>query len=292
MITTRTSLVALGLTLGACIMTSTALAQDLPRPKTPAAKAPTKAPAKAAPKPVQAPKAPAAEAAPEPETDGQPAEAVEPAPTEAEVQAQEAVEDPADEAVEVEVEPAEEAGEGEPPAAPEMAAPAAEPTAPTTPVFSYYPSAQTDERPAILPYHEGDAVPDGYHLGSRMRRGLVIGGGITFGLTYLAAVGVAVQVHNDEAEPVDDFFAKKSDANALFVPVVGPFVAAGHLAEERGGAAAVAVFDGLAQAAGLSMFIAGLAAPKTVLVKNEEQHVSVIPGAVGSPSGLTVVGAF
>src|SRR5690606_38236504 len=162
----------------------------------------------------------------------------------------------------------------------------------TTPVFAYYPTPPQDERPETLPYVEGEPVPEGYRVDTRIRKGLVIGGAVTFGVTYLAAAGLAVQAHNDEYDAADELFEDESDANVLFIPIAGPFIMAGKLAEERREAAAVAAVDGLAQAAGLSMFIAGLAAPKTVLVKDETHSLSVTPTAPGASSGLTVVGSF
>ena len=306
MTTIRTPLVAFALAL----IGSTASAQDLPRP----AKAP---PAEAKPKPAP-PKAPKAQPAPKVEAEAEgsseaasetapeaaaPAEASAPEapPPEAPASAPETTAEAA--APEGPAEDTEPGAAGEAPAteaAPTAAdaAPAVEggaaaaPIEPSTPVFSYYPSAPRDERPEILPYHEGDAVPEGYYVDTRIRRGLVIAGGISFGVTYLAAAGVAVQVQNDEFDRVDEVFEDEDDASVLYIPVVGPFIAAGRLGDRHGGAAAVAAFDGLAQAAGLSMFIAGLAAKEMVLVKEEQTTVGLAPGAVGTASGMTLVGSF
>ena len=118
-----------------------------------------------------------------------------------------------------------------------------------------------------LPYKDGYPIPEGYHPEMRMRQGLVIAGGVTFGAMYLfSAAGAAAS-------------ADKS----LFVPIAGPFLQLGNIdftstTEGRafaGLAAVVLVVDGLAQLAGAAMLLAGLTTKKEVLVRGPVTGVTV-----------------
>jgi hypothetical protein len=118
----------------------------------------------------------------------------------------------------------------------------------------------------IYDWSEGEPIPPGYHESTRIRRGLVIGGAVLFGSTYLltALVGAALS----------DCHCTTTSFGPLLVPGVGPFI---EMAQS--GTASGSLFlalDGLSQLGGIAMFIAGFAAPKTVLVQ----------GAVGSKGGL------
>jgi hypothetical protein len=76
------------------------------------------------------------------------------------------------------------------------------------------------------------------------------------------------------------------------VPVAGPFALLGQC----GGYAScdfAAVLDGLVQVGGLAMLIAGIAAPRTVLVRNDVSKVTVMPkpfvfGKTGAGAGVAV----
>lgn len=106
-------------------------------------------------------------------------------------------------------------------------------------------------------WEEGEPIPPGYHPVSRIRKGLVIGGAVTFGVLYLlSAISGAI---------ASDSGAK--DGRLLFIPVAGPFTLLGSGTPAT--AAVFLVIDGIAQAGGIAMFVAGLAAPKTVLVRND-----------------------
>ena len=140
--------------------------------------------------------------------------------------------------------------------------------------------------PKYLDWEEGDPIQPGYHPTTRIRRGLVIGGAVTFGSTYLltaftAAILVESKIDNSAYAP-------------LFVPVLGPFITIGT-AHASGGGTFVLVLDGLAQAGGAAMFIAGLAAPKTALVRNDigKPSFTPIPMTFGrSSAGVGLVGTF
>jgi hypothetical protein len=54
----------------------------------------------------------------------------------------------------------------------------------------------------------------------------------------------------------------------------------------------ILALDGIGQAGGLAMLVAGLAAPKTVLVRQGDLEVRVAPMVAGGRSGLGLVGSF
>jgi hypothetical protein len=158
----------------------------------------------------------------------------------------------------------------------------------------YYvpPSVAASGPRKITDWEEGEPIPPGYHPVSRIRKGLVIGGAVLFGSMYLISVMTAA-IAQDTCKATS---ACSNPLTPLFIPVAGPFVQLGN----TGGSATAAVFlvlDGLAQAGGVAMFIAGLAAPKTVLVRNDlaktKVHVMPVPMALGNNApGFGFVGAF
>jgi hypothetical protein len=77
------------------------------------------------------------------------------------------------------------------------------------------------------------------------------------------------------------------------IPVFGPLAVAGQssVTQENGGSVAAGwlVFDGLQQAAGLAMFIAGFAAKETVLLRSDVKDARAwwlpVPMTFGPQSG-------
>jgi hypothetical protein len=135
-------------------------------------------------------------------------------------------------------------------------------------------------------WDEGQPVPPGYHKSTKIRTGLVIAGAVTFGVVYLttALVGAAV---GDICSATN---SSCTSAKLLLIPVAGPFTLIGPGAGATGDF--FLVLDGLAQAGGLAMFIAGLAAPRTVLKRNDVGKVTITPkpmtfGTHGSGFGVT-----
>src|SRR5690349_4987127 len=47
----------------------------------------------------------------------------------------------------------------------------------------------------ISEYEEGDPIPPGYHAESKVRKGLVIGGAVTFGVMYILSVLVGAAIN-------------------------------------------------------------------------------------------------
>jgi hypothetical protein len=145
--------------------------------------------------------------------------------------------------------------------------------------------------PAIIrDWSEGDPIPPGYHPVSRIRKGLVVGGAVLFGLTYVftalaAAVG-ADTTGSGQSNPLA----------ALWVPVAGPFIQVFQSGTSATGSL-ILILDGLSQAGGISMFAIGLAAPKTTLVRNDlagngAPHLSFAPIMGPGRTGMGLVGTF
>jgi hypothetical protein len=138
----------------------------------------------------------------------------------------------------------------------------------------------------ITNYEEGDPIPPGYHAESKVRKGLVIGGAITFGALWLLSVLVAAAI-NDTNKATGG----GTDASFLYVPVAGPFL---QMTKTDSGTGNVTLaIDGIAQAAGATMFIVGLTSPKTILVRNDLAEVRLSPIRMGqNGGGLGLVGTF
>jgi hypothetical protein len=133
----------------------------------------------------------------------------------------------------------------------------------------------------IRTYQDGDPIPPGYHPDTRVRLGLVIGGASIFGGVYLITALVAATINDTSSR----------DASLLYIPVFGPFAQISQTKDQ--GLIVAEIFTGLLQAGGVAMFIAGLAAPKTVLVRNDIGSLSVTPVAFGNGGyGVGAVGTF
>lgn len=149
--------------------------------------------------------------------------------------------------------------------------------------------AAAPQGPRFLDYEEGDNIPAGYRLGSRVRKGLVIGGSVTLGVTYLFTIlvaGIGQLVSNVAESGVKDF-------GPLLIPVVGPFIGIKTTHASVGGGFGLG-FLGVLQTAGLGMLIGGIAAPKSVLIRNDVARVKfdVVPQIGSSSAGMGIVGSF
>jgi hypothetical protein len=142
------------------------------------------------------------------------------------------------------------------------------------------PSAGPTGPRVITSWDESQPIPPGYRAEERMRKGLVIGGAVTFGTMYLfTALGAAIC--SDAG----------STCGALYVPAIGPFIQMAQSSSATG--AFLLAFDGVVQVGGLAMLIAGIAAPKTVLVRNDVGfELKLSPIISRDHQGLGVVGRF
>lgn len=94
------------------------------------------------------------------------------------------------------------------------------------------------------------------------RRALTIAGVATFGASYGLSLGIAA-IAELAAKSVPVFPAQTSALTGLFVPIVGPIIAAAEPRNSNDGTfAALMVLNSLVQAGGLTMLIIGLALPE------------------------------
>ena len=146
--------------------------------------------------------------------------------------------------------------------------------------------------PETLEWQEGADLPDGYEKSSRVRKGLVIGGAVTFGVSWLASAGygsyLISQRESDYWERDDE---EARPEMVLFVPLAGPWIALGTVEHDRR-EAAVFVAGGIVQAGGLAMLIAGVVAKQPVLVKNKHAEVGIVPSVGPNGSGAMLHGSF
>ncbi len=139
----------------------------------------------------------------------------------------------------------------------------------------------------INSWEPGEPIPPGYHPAERLRKGLIIGGAVTFGVLYLfSAMGAAI-VHDVNAS-----VGGGDNADALYVPALGPFMQMTHTTSASGNLGNAIL--GVGQSAGLVMLIVGLTSPRTILVRNDLGAVRVQPVPyMGSHSaGLGLVASF
>lgn len=151
----------------------------------------------------------------------------------------------------------------------------------------------------MLPYRPGLPVPPGYHVESRSATGLVVVGALTAGVSYAVALGIAFDSGFDNG------------TGWLAVPVVGPWGAIGARtfkcraqeieearrcfdgAYDEATTIAVLAGDGVVQAVGFALWLAGLATKTHELVRDDVKALQV--SAVPRPGGgfdLGVRGSF
>jgi len=138
----------------------------------------------------------------------------------------------------------------------------------------------------ITDFDDSAPTPYGYTRVQRTRKGLIIGGAVTLGATYLATAfigAVASDVLKTEGSNVS--------VAPLFLPVAGPFLEIGQT--DSAIARFYLTLSGLGQTAGAIMLLYGLSSSRTVLVRNDQLIVtSVAPMLVPGAAGLSVVGRF
>ena len=128
----------------------------------------------------------------------------------------------------------------------------------------YVPQSVAMSGPArIKDWDDAQPVPPGYHVTTEARKGMIIGGVVLFGALYLIDILIAA----GGADNANSNGGSNS-YTAMYVPAVGPFLQMTTAGTGNVGSVFLAV-DGLAQCAGVAMFIYGIAAPRTVLVRND-----------------------
>jgi len=128
--------------------------------------------------------------------------------------------------------------------------------------------------------------PDGYTAVQRRRKGLLIGGGITFGATYGIALLVAA-AGDDEAK----YHGGKNQFAAMWIPAIGPFIQAADTESSTG--KVILVGFGAAEAIGATMLFYGLTSTKRMFVRNDlVGNVTVTPMAGPGATGVALSGSF
>ncbi len=162
-----------------------------------------------------------------------------------------------------------------------------------------------DERsPRELPFEDG-YVPPGYHLESRPRKGLIIGGSVTLGSFYAFSLTAAMQ-------------SSSTEGRWLAVPVIGPWAAMSthvdpcrdrHSSSDGFSCLDFApmfeMIDALGQLTGAALLGAGFVSTRDVLVRDEGAAPSrssagaklvLLPRATESARGfvvgMTAIGTF
>jgi len=154
---------------------------------------------------------------------------------------------------------------------------------------TYIPQSVALSGPRVIrDWHVGEPIPPGYHPAERIRSGLVAGGATMFGVPYLISALVAAGG------------ADSGCCGAMWIPVVGPLIQMTQWGPGTDASATEAgdiflVLDGALQAAGIAMFVYGLAVPKTVLVRNDLgflKNVTATPIVGKNFNGLGLSGQF
>lgn len=138
---------------------------------------------------------------------------------------------------------------------------------------------------------------------SRPRRNLIIGGGLTLGLSY-TITAILASSYTDSLYAYDEntrrnsitstggSFGATSTLWPLYIPVLGPWIQMGYLYGNGSqlGSTLLAI-DGLVQAGGLAILIAG-AVSRTRVAVYARNSLTVSPLTVSSGSGVLVGGRF
>jgi hypothetical protein len=153
---------------------------------------------------------------------------------------------------------------------------------------TYVPQSVALSGPRVIKdWHEGEPIPPGYHPATRVRSGLIAGGATMFGVPYLiSALTGAIG-------------ADSGCCNAMFVPVVGPFIQMTQWHTTDASAVSTGdiflVLDGALQATGVALFVYGIAVPKTVLLRNDLgvfKNVMATPLVAQNFTGVGISGQF
>jgi hypothetical protein len=114
-------------------------------------------------------------------------------------------------------------------------------------------------RPATVDYEEGDPIPPGYRLKTRMRKKLAIAGAATFGGAFILSALVSGMLSSNNSRS-DEF-------GWLSVPLAGPFITIGTAHSQNAGTAWLVV-DGVTQAVGATLLVVGLASHEKYLERD------------------------
>lgn len=137
--------------------------------------------------------------------------------------------------------------------------------------------------PAELPAKEGEPAPRGYHAESRVRRGPIIMGTIMGGSTYLINLLIA-----GVAEETDEHDGR---VTMLYVPGLGTWGYVPEACDSDDDGCSFVVLHSAAHSVGVALIVYGIAAPKTVWVR-DGVSLGVSPLVGKSSRGLGLFGSF
>lgn len=132
-------------------------------------------------------------------------------------------------------------------------------------------------------------IPAGYTVVNRPRLGMLIGGGVTFGVSYM--YGVLFAAAGADASQYEYDGDGQNDMAALWIPVAGPFI---QMVNEDSATGKVLLFGlGAAQTTGAIMLYYGLTTKKHVLVRNDfVGSLNITPNVGNGTTGAMVSGRF
>jgi hypothetical protein len=180
------------------------------------------------------------------------------------------------------------------------------PSAPPPPPPPPPPPTETVDVSGLHPpplWKPGDPVPPGYRETKRIRTGLVVAGSITFVGVYFASLFAALTSEAAQdgcpQNPSQDSSVSgcHPPLSDLFIPGVGPFVQMAHSWNTAAGDVLLGI-DGVAQLAGLTMIVIGVASPQRLLVRSSLGPATagirwqLAPLVSRGREGLSLVGTF
>ena len=137
----------------------------------------------------------------------------------------------------------------------------------------------------ITDFDSNRPVPVGYTPVQRTRKHLIVGGAVTFGVSYgLSAFAAAIGEDSSRS-------SGKNEIAALWIPVAGPFIQVAQTDSATGKFFLVGL--GGAQLAGALMLYYGMTTTQRVLVRNDlVGSLAVTPMAGNGASGMMLSGRF
>jgi hypothetical protein len=148
--------------------------------------------------------------------------------------------------------------------------------------------------PDEIDAEEGRRAPLGYTAVQRTRKGMLIGGGITLGVSYMYSALFAA-TGADEANNSYNYDGTTSSGEnkfaAMWIPVAGPFI---QISQTDSATARLALAGlGTAEVIGAVMLYYGLTTTKKVYVRNDlVGNLSVAPMTGNGASGMALSGRF
>ena len=126
---------------------------------------------------------------------------------------------------------------------------------------------------------------------SRPGRKLMVSGGTLFAVTYLGTV-LGAAIASDVCN-ADSTLGCREAKWPIYIPIIGPFIQMGYISGSAANTGrAVLGIDGVLQAAGVGMFIAGAAmwgSSRTTMVA---KRVQITPYSTANGTGLVAFGRF